>query len=97
MTGLTYLIFLICTGSMTGTLCPQTNTSLIIPLNGTIILPNETINNGSIYAYYDTSRGYQFTIHRAIAQTQDYITFKGDNNEYSETIHKSRVVLKIDT
>jgi len=104
LSGLTYIVFLFCTGSMTGSLCPYTDANLMIPLEVQMLLPNEPLVNGEIYGFKSWDSNFQFIAHRKIGCDDgctygkpfgvDGEMFKGDSNGFAEAVPRDYVVWK---
>lgn len=67
----------------------------MIPLEAQYIPQNETLVKGQVYGYKSLNPLFQFTVHRFVDYNGENVIFKGDSNEFTESIPRNYVVWKL--
>jgi len=98
ITGLTYLLVVFCTGSMTGnnSICHQNGE--VYDMQVQFMLPNENLIVGKIYAYETDRANFPYTVHRLIdkGNVNTFPILKGDSNSIAEQPkYRERIKFKV--
>lgn len=98
ITGLFYLVFLACTGSMTAdfSLCLVNDSSVLVPLTVQYVLGSESIMPGEVYGFYDYSQiDRQFVVHRVVSVSGDWVILMGDSSNVINIVPRNRIVFRV--
>lgn len=102
--GLIYLLFVFCTGSMVGpdSLCSHQNASEATRWQATYVIPTEDLQVGCVYTYQPklNRQGFDLVSHRLIAKNYggNDLVFLGDSGKalyWPESVSRDRVKFKL--